>query len=152
MEEETHMPFTATKDEDERDDDDEVLANETAEDLQVSVQRSGWLKKKGGGLSTFSRRNWKSRWFVLSERRLTYSEMVGTEPLGAINVEDIEAIEEVASKGAEFGFAIHTPKRTYWCVSSSEDDRKQWVLSLRKARAAFARPLDEGGKSDFMVY
>jgi hypothetical protein len=29
---------------------------------------------------------------------------------------------------------------------------QQWVLTLRKARSAFAKPLDEGGKADFMVY
>ena len=84
----------------------------------------------GGGMSTFSRRNWKSRWFVLSDRRLVYSAMVGSEPLGAINIEDIETIEEVPSK-TEFGFAIHTPKRTYWCTSASEDDRKVFALNSR---------------------
>ncbi|KAJ3591743.1 hypothetical protein NHX12_006875 [Muraenolepis orangiensis] len=36
--------------------------------------KSGWLFKKGGGMSTLSRRNWKMRWFVLRESRLMYFE------------------------------------------------------------------------------
>jgi myosin X len=111
------------------------------DDLDVSVQRSGWLKKKGvfeiaipylkgGGSSTFSRKNWKSRWFVLSDRRLSYSAMVGSPSLGTINIEEIEGIEEAQSKKDEFAFLIHTPKRTYWCISASEDDRKVWLTLL----------------------
>ena len=36
--------------------------------------KSGWLYKKGGGMSTLSRRNWKMRWFVLREAKLMYFE------------------------------------------------------------------------------
>lgn len=79
-------------------------------------------------MGTFSRKNWKNRWFVLSDRRLVYSEMVGSPPLGAIMVEDIEGVEE-ARKKDEFGFLIHTPKRTYWCVSATDEDRKVYNFS-----------------------
>ena len=73
---------------------------------------------------------------MLSDRRLVYSEMVGSESLGAINIEEIEAIEEVPAKGSDYGFAIHTAKRTYWCVSNTEDDRKvNSVFIWKKVRS-----------------
>ena len=34
----------------------------------------GFLNKKGRGESTFGRRNWKRRWFVLDGQYLTYYE------------------------------------------------------------------------------
>eukprot|EP00061_Rhincodon_typus_P007030 g28288.t1 len=49
--------------------------------------KSGWLYKKGGGMSTLSRRNWKRRWFVLRETRLMYFENDSEEKLkGTIDI------------------------------------------------------------------
>ncbi|XP_064817520.1 unconventional myosin-X-like, partial [Oncorhynchus masou masou] len=43
--------------------------------------KSGWLYKKGGGMSTLSRRNWKLRWFVLRDDKLMYFESDSEEKL-----------------------------------------------------------------------
>lgn len=49
--------------------------------------KSGWLYKKGGGMSTLSRRNWKRRWFVLREAKLMYFENDSEEKLkGTIDI------------------------------------------------------------------
>lgn len=49
--------------------------------------KSGWLYKKGGGMSTLSRRNWKMRWFVLRESKLMYFESDSEEKLkGTIDI------------------------------------------------------------------
>lgn len=49
--------------------------------------KSGWLYKKGGGLSTLSRRNWKMRWFVLRDSKLMYYENDSEEKLkGTIDI------------------------------------------------------------------
>lgn len=49
--------------------------------------KSGWLYKKGGGMSTLSRRNWKMRWFVLRESKLMYFENDSEEKLkGTIDI------------------------------------------------------------------
>ncbi len=53
-----------------------------------------------------------------------YSETVGSAPLGSINVEEIVGIEEAHTRKDDFGFAVHTFKRTYYCVSNTEEDRK----------------------------
>jgi hypothetical protein len=38
---------------------------------------AGWLWKKGQGMSTFGRTNWKRRWFVLTTQCLSYYESIG---------------------------------------------------------------------------
>lgn len=49
--------------------------------------KSGWLYKKGGGMSTLSRRNWKMRWFVLRDAKLMYFENDSEEKLrGTIDI------------------------------------------------------------------
>ncbi len=49
--------------------------------------KSGWLYKKGGGLSTLARRNWKMRWFVLRDFKLMYYENDSEEKLkGTIDI------------------------------------------------------------------
>lgn len=49
--------------------------------------KSGWLYKKGGGMSTLSRRNWKMRWFVLRDSKLMYFENDSEEKLkGTIDI------------------------------------------------------------------
>jgi hypothetical protein len=39
----------------------------------------GFLNKKGRGESTFGRRNWKKRWFVLDGQYLTYYDSFDTK-------------------------------------------------------------------------
>uniref|UniRef100_A0A6Q2WTY4 Myosin X, like 1 n=1 Tax=Esox lucius TaxID=8010 RepID=A0A6Q2WTY4_ESOLU len=55
--------------------------------------KSGWLYKKGGGMSTLSRRNWKQRWFVLRENKLMYFENDSEEKLkGTIDIRSAKNI------------------------------------------------------------
>ncbi|GMH62302.1 hypothetical protein TL16_g03448 [Triparma laevis f. inornata] len=41
-------------------------------DQQSALHKTGYLKKKGGGTSFLGRRNWNSRYFVLSNSQLSY--------------------------------------------------------------------------------
>lgn len=51
--------------------------------------KQGWLLKKGGGLSTLSRRNWKRRWFVLRQSKLIYYENDAEERMkGMLDMHD----------------------------------------------------------------
>lgn len=53
--------------------------------------KCGWLYKKGGGMSTLSRRNWKMRWFVLRDSKLTYYENDSEEKLkGTIDIRTVK--------------------------------------------------------------
>lgn len=53
--------------------------------------KSGWLYKKGGGMSTLSRRNWKMRWFILRGTKLMYFENDSEEKLkGTIDISGVK--------------------------------------------------------------
>uniref|UniRef100_A0A8C7XEM2 Myosin X, like 1 n=1 Tax=Oryzias sinensis TaxID=183150 RepID=A0A8C7XEM2_9TELE len=92
--------------------------------------KSGWLYKKGGGLSTLSRRNWKMRWFVLRDSKLMYYENDSEEKLkGTI---DIKAIVDNHEK--ENALNIVTDERTYQVFAESPEDASGWFKVLSKVR------------------
>lgn len=48
------------------------MLNSLLLDSQVATRTSGFLRKKGGGISKLGRHSWKRRWFVLAGTRLAY--------------------------------------------------------------------------------
>ena len=77
---------------------------------QYPVSRAG-----GGGKSTFSRKSWKERWFVLKGGKLTYHKSVTAPALGEISMADVIdvcASDVVAAEVREF--SVVTPERTYY--------------------------------------
>ncbi|XP_020569124.1 unconventional myosin-X isoform X3 [Oryzias latipes] len=96
--------------------------------------KSGWLYKKGGGLSTLSRRlNWKMRWFVLRDSKLMYYENDSEEKLkGTI---DIKAAKEIVDNHEkENALNIVTDERTYQVFAESPEDASGWFKVLSKVR------------------
>ncbi|XP_012736482.2 unconventional myosin-X isoform X3 [Fundulus heteroclitus] len=95
--------------------------------------KSGWLYKKGGGLSTLSRRNWKMRWFVLRDNKLMYYENDSEEKLkGTI---DIRAAKEIVDNHEkENALNIVTDERTYQVFAESPEDASGWFNVLSKVR------------------
>uniref|UniRef100_A0A8C5FS54 Myosin X, like 1 n=1 Tax=Gadus morhua TaxID=8049 RepID=A0A8C5FS54_GADMO len=95
--------------------------------------KSGWLYKKGGGLSTLSRRNWKMRWFVLRDSKLMYFENDSEEKLkGTI---DIRAAKEIVDNHEkENALNIVTEERTYQVFAESPEDAGGWFNVLSKVR------------------
>uniref|UniRef100_A0AAV2JJ93 Uncharacterized protein n=1 Tax=Knipowitschia caucasica TaxID=637954 RepID=A0AAV2JJ93_KNICA len=96
--------------------------------------KSGWLYKKGGGLSTLSRRlNWKMRWFVLRDGKLMYYENDSEEKLkGTI---DIRAAKEIVDNHEkENALNIVTDERTYQVFAESPEDASGWFNVLTKVR------------------
>uniref|UniRef100_A0AAZ3RZD2 Myosin X, like 1 n=1 Tax=Oncorhynchus tshawytscha TaxID=74940 RepID=A0AAZ3RZD2_ONCTS len=93
--------------------------------------KSGWLHKKGGGLSTLSRRNWKMRWFVLREHKLMYFDNDSEEKLkGTI---DIRAAKEIVNNHEkENALNIVTDERTYQVFAESPEDASAWYNVLSK--------------------
>jgi hypothetical protein len=47
--------------------------------IALHLTMEGFLNKKGRGESTFGRRNWKKRWFVLDGQYLTYYDSFDTK-------------------------------------------------------------------------
>uniref|UniRef100_A0A671TS82 Myosin X, like 1 n=1 Tax=Sparus aurata TaxID=8175 RepID=A0A671TS82_SPAAU len=101
--------------------------------------KSGWLYKKGGGLSTLSRRNWKMRWFVLRDSKLMYYDNDSEEKLkGTI---DIRAIVDNHEK--ENALNIVTDERTYQVFAESPEDASGWFKMLSKVRVCTPEQLLE---------
>uniref|UniRef100_A0AAQ5X6Q5 Myosin X, like 1 n=1 Tax=Amphiprion ocellaris TaxID=80972 RepID=A0AAQ5X6Q5_AMPOC len=104
--------------------------------------KSGWLYKKGGGLSTLSRRNWKMRWFVLRDSKLMYYDNDSEEKLkGTI---DIRAAKEIVDNHEkENALNIVTDERTYQVFAESPEDASGWFNVLSKVRVCTPEQLLE---------
>ncbi|KAJ8349865.1 hypothetical protein SKAU_G00249950 [Synaphobranchus kaupii] len=104
--------------------------------------KCGWLYKKGGGMSTLSRRNWKMRWFVLRESKLMYFENDSEEKLkGTI---DIRAAKEIVDNHEkENALNIVTEERTYQVFAESPEDASGWFNVLSGVHSATPEQLLE---------
>ncbi|KAG9349282.1 hypothetical protein JZ751_027725 [Albula glossodonta] len=104
--------------------------------------KSGWLYKKGGGMSTLSRRNWKMRWFVLREAKLMYFENDSEEKLkGTIDIRTAKEIVDNHEK--ENALNIVTEERTYQVFAESPEDASGWFNVLSRVHSATPEQLLE---------
>nr|XP_043875706.1 unconventional myosin-X isoform X2 [Solea senegalensis] len=104
--------------------------------------KSGWLYKKGGGMSTLSRRNWKMRWFVLREAKLMYFENDTEEKLkGTIDIRSAKDIVDNHEK--ENALNIVTDERTYHIYAESPEDASGWFSVLSRVHSASPEQLME---------
>uniref|UniRef100_A0AAQ5XLF5 Myosin X, like 1 n=1 Tax=Amphiprion ocellaris TaxID=80972 RepID=A0AAQ5XLF5_AMPOC len=104
--------------------------------------KSGWLYKKGGGMSTLSRRNWKMRWFVLRESKLMYFENDSEEKLkGTIDIRTAKEIVDNHEK--ENALNIVTEERTYHIYAESPEDASGWFNVLSRVHSASPEQLME---------
>ncbi len=76
----------------------------------------GYLNKKGRGDSSFGRRNWKKRWFILENQTLTYYEDLDLEsgiPFTQKGLTDIGGCEisPITEADKKYTFVIKHPKR-----------------------------------------
>ncbi|KAM4627006.1 unconventional myosin-X-like [Discoglossus pictus] len=102
--------------------------------------KSGWLYKKGGGMSTLSRRNWKRRWFVLRESKLMYFENDSEERLrGTINIRTAKAIIDIHEK--ENALDVVTEDRTYHIVAETPEEASGWFNVLSRVHTATSQQL-----------
>ncbi|KAL0985675.1 hypothetical protein UPYG_G00160330 [Umbra pygmaea] len=104
--------------------------------------KSGWLYKKGGGMSTLSRRNWKQRWFVLRENKLMYFENDSEDKLkGSIDVRSARDIVDNHEK--ENALNIVTEERTYHIYAETPEDASGWFNMLSRVHSATPEQLME---------
>ncbi|KAM8856507.1 unconventional myosin-X [Spinachia spinachia] len=104
--------------------------------------KSGWLYKKGGGMSTLSRRNWKMRWFVLRESKLMYFDNDSEEKLkGTIDIRTAKEIVDNHEK--ENALNVVTEDRTYHIYAESPEDASGWFNVLSRVHSASPEQLME---------
>lgn len=77
-------------------------------------------------------KNWKKRFFVLSEASLGYYKTVEEmEPIKTIGVPEITAVsptKEIAGK--EHMFEVVTPSRTFYVQMEVEEEKQEWVRAF----------------------
>ena len=96
---------------------------------QEMILKSGWLSKKG-----HSRRNWKKRYFVLTEHRLYYYESeksVGKRaPLGVIPLFEKFLVGSIKHA---YGLAIPDFRKRVWELRAySQNEIEEWKTELEK--------------------
>lgn len=112
-------------------------------DISGSVEKRGWLYKKGGGTSFMGRRNWNQRFFSLTNGILSYYKSdkeykAGEAPIKNCTFDLSQCrveLEETKNKGDLRGFMIvplnaQGGHKTLHLRAENEDVRHQWVVAL----------------------
>jgi len=126
------------------------IPDETYDDLMYtffSPEKEGWLLKQGG-----SWKNWKRRWFLLSDRCLYYFQHTAENvPKGIIPLENVKVRLMEDKDGKRFLFEVYSETnatvkgcktdskgtvvqgnhKSYRMSASSEEDRSSWVQSIQ---------------------
>ena len=90
----------------------------------------GILSKKGHVVH-----NWKSRWFVLHRKHLSYFRSPkDSDPRGRIDMSMVTNIQVLAKDCRSNSFLIETETKSYICVAPSSDELDQWVKILKVAQ------------------
>jgi hypothetical protein len=93
---------------------------------QEMILKTGYLKKIGG-----NRKNWKRRFFFLSEKHMYYYEsekIAGKKPLGIVNLAAALSIER--SKKFDEGFQIPFGDRLWEFRAESLEESMDWFNAI----------------------
>jgi len=122
--------------------------------------KQGFLTKEGGSIKT-----WKKRYFVMKNGALIYSKKADTANLGFIDLQKAGNISATEYKDKRYCFSVETPKRTFFLVAPSDEERYSWITALVDERdrlqekgkyapkpnqpAVKAKPANKIGPEDF---
>ena len=100
---------------------------------------SGFLDKQGGGLG--GRKSWNKRFFVLSDRNLSYYKSQedfenGDAPAGVILLNAYFVCETDNSEACEF--MIHSYPKSMVCRADSPQTMNDWLAALRAPMKQFS--------------
>ncbi|KAL1132148.1 hypothetical protein AAG570_010105, partial [Ranatra chinensis] len=105
-------------------------------DCQTSpvILKEGILTKRAQGRKRFGRKNFKQRYFKLTTQDLTYSKHKGKDPLCAIPLSNILAVERLQHDSFRKSnmFQIVQPQRVLYVQANNCVEEKEWVDMLAK--------------------
>ncbi|KDO18418.1 hypothetical protein SPRG_15585 [Saprolegnia parasitica CBS 223.65] len=103
--------------------------------------KTGFLFKRGAG-GLFGRKNWKPRYFELTDSTLRYYSYQKGKKKGELRLDGIgrDAIEVMpadskktgTSKSTIWRIAIQTPKRRLLLAASTEYEMNEWIYALSR--------------------
>jgi len=105
----------------------------------VSIERMGWLEKRGG-----IRKSWKKRWFVLRDGELKYyaSDKKNTKESGNIILDGCQVeIAPEAKYSRKFCFELNSPlqNRVFVIVAENGTSLQEWMNAIRRAMLRILR-------------
>eukprot|EP00039_Didymoeca_costata_P007243 m.97665 g.97665 ORF g.97665 m.97665 type:complete len:195 (+) comp13608_c0_seq3:57-641(+) len=104
--------------------------------VQVTGEKSGWMKVITGGKKKGFRNNWKERWFNLKDGKLEMKDTPASEKREALDLTLIKKVEKDTAPGS-CRFSIITARRSFYFQTRSERDCQMWVDNLEHAKASF---------------
>ncbi|KAN0011928.1 hypothetical protein ACTFIU_000147 [Dictyostelium citrinum] len=124
--------------------------------------KSDFITKKGRGGSTFGRKSWRLRWFVLSRFDKTlkyYSKQTDKEPSCSLILEGAW-LEEISPPGFKVSLhLIHPEKRTMEMEFKSESEKSSWVTAINRVinqniplyEIALGKQMTSGSENDYIT-
>jgi len=108
------------------------------------AEKTGFMVKEGGSIKT-----WKKRYFHLKNSELAYYKDKGAEELGRIALVNTNGIQVSDKRKKPNCFEILTPSRVYAFSCDTEQEKKEWVEALLKAKEAVTGSSEKVGVEDF---
>ncbi|KAM9963378.1 hypothetical protein ACTFIW_006606 [Dictyostelium discoideum] len=127
-----------------------------------SGTKSDFITKKGRGGSTFGRKSWRLRWFVLSRFDKTlkyYSKQTDKEPSCSLILEGAW-LEEISPPGYKVSLhLIHPEKRTMEMEFKSESEKSSWITAINRVinqniplyEIALGKQMTSGSENDYIT-
>ncbi|XP_041351438.1 ras GTPase-activating protein 3-like isoform X2 [Gigantopelta aegis] len=98
------------------------------------ILKEGMLIKRAQGRKRFGLKNFKRRFFCLTNQSLSYSKTMNEKPLCSIPIEDILAVEKLEEESfkMKYMFQVIQPQHALYIQATNCVEEKQWLDILTK--------------------
>uniref|UniRef100_A0A2K6SGP9 RAS p21 protein activator 3 n=1 Tax=Saimiri boliviensis boliviensis TaxID=39432 RepID=A0A2K6SGP9_SAIBB len=101
---------------------------------QPILLKEGFMIKRAQGRKRFGMKNFKKRWFRLTNHEFTYHKSKGDQPLYSISIENILAVEKLEEESFKMKnmFQVIQPERALYIQANNCVEAKDWIDILTK--------------------
>uniref|UniRef100_A0A8C0KRA0 RAS p21 protein activator 3 n=1 Tax=Canis lupus dingo TaxID=286419 RepID=A0A8C0KRA0_CANLU len=101
---------------------------------QPILLKEGFMIKRAQGRKRFGMKNFKKRWFCLTNHEFTYQKSKGDQPLCSIPIENILAVEKLEEESFKMKnmFQVIQPERALYIQANNCVEAKAWIDILTK--------------------
>uniref|UniRef100_A0A8C8RCI8 RAS p21 protein activator 3 n=1 Tax=Pelusios castaneus TaxID=367368 RepID=A0A8C8RCI8_9SAUR len=101
---------------------------------QPILLKEGFMIKRAQGRKRFGMKNFKKRWFRLTNHEFTYQRSKGDHPLCSIPIENILAVEKLEEESFKMKnmFQVIQPERALYIQANNCVEAKDWIDILTK--------------------
>jgi hypothetical protein len=105
--------------------------HEDLDDGPQNVLKTGYMTKQGGSV-----KNWKKRWFVLTDKYLKYyknEKIQGVQPIGVLFLRTVSKIDRGVEgpSGMIDAFSLSTPDRVYVFACQNDREVRAWIDAIK---------------------